>query len=396
MVEYLVEFRFHGYVKGILRELAEAVSKNFDVQAKKMIPHITIAGPLHTDDEKRLVREVHNVVKKYDLVGFRLNGFGRFSDRAIYVNIMPSEELVEMRENVVEKLKKFCTLKEHDYEPDFKPHVTLLLNTAVARRRGVNVRRTFDRIMEFLDSWRVPEFVPHVLRVTILGGNRRILCEYDLMLKRMLTRSEALDRRLLRRTIEELRKRQPNLGVAGGRRRPGPVVEDNYPGRVLVASDMHFDHANIIRFCNRPFRSAVDMNSALHRNWNRAVRDGDRVYYLGDLTYGRGRRTIDYWLSRLNGRIRFIRGNHDTDIITRAEVIEDKFRIRYKGHDFLLMHYPYRPAYWDGWIIHGDKHNNHPGLYPHINRRNKTINVCPELTGYSPISLDEIVSKISR
>ena len=392
---YLVEFRLHGYVKDKLRELTEAISKNFDIQSKRMIPHVTIAGPLYTDDEKKLVKVVYDVVKKYDLVGFRLDGFGRFSDRAIHVNIMPSKELIMMRENIIKKLKKFCVLAEHDYESSFKPHVTLLLNTSISYKRG-GVQHTFGRVMEFLDSWKIPEFVLFVPRVTILGRGRRILCEYDLMLKRILTRREALDRMLLRRTIEMLRNKQRSLEIVNGRMRFDPVDEDNYLGKIFVVSDMHFDHTNIIEFCNRPFRSVDDMNSVLRSNWNRVVRYGDRVYYLGDLTYGRGRRSIDYWLSQLNGEIRFIRGNHDTDIVTKAEVIEDKFYIRYKSHDFLLMHSPYRPVHWDGWIIHGDKHNNDLILYPHINKKNKTINVCVEITRYSPISLDEIISKISE
>ena len=162
------------------------------------------------------------------------------------------------------------------------------------------------------------------------------------------------------------------------------------------SATLHLDHENIIRFCNRPFRSAREMNRALVDNWNRTVGDGDRVYYLGDLTYGRGRRPIDFWLSKLNGEIRFIRGNHDTDIITKAEVVKDRFPIRYQGHNFLLMHDPYRPPHYDGWIIHGDKHNNSPERYPHINSKSKTINVCAEFTRYTPMNLDEIVSKIKN
>ena len=136
------------------------------------------------------------------------------------------------------------------------------------------------------------------------------------------------------------------------------------------------------------------MNHALVENWNSVVGEFDKVYYLGDLTYGRGRRPIDYWLSKLNGEICFIRGNHDTDIITKAEVIEDKYPIKYKGNKFLLMHDPYRPSSWKGWVIHGDKHNNDLEKYPHVNEENKTINVCVELIDYTPMSLDKIISKI--
>jgi len=59
-----------------------------------------------------------------------------------------------------------------------------------------------------------------------------------------------------------------------------------------------------------------------------------------------------------------------------------------------LMHDPHRPHGYEGWVIHGDKHNNDLDEYPFINRKNKTINVCAELVNYTPISLDVIISKI--
>lgn len=395
--KYLIEFRFQGYAKKTLRELRESIAKNFNArigERRKEVPHITIVGTCRTRDRKRLIREVENVVKKYDLVGFKLGGFGYFPGRAIYVDILPSKELVEMRQKLVERLGKFCRLQDHDYKPEFNAHSTLCMNTHFSGRAASDIERTFDKILEFLGSWKIPEMYSYVLRVTILDGNSRIVREYDLIFKKMMNRKEALDRDTFKKTIDASRKKY-DMG-ANNVRRPGTTDEDDYPGRVFVISDLHFNHKNIIRFCNRPFRSTREMNRALVDNWNRVVDDEDRVYCLGDMTYGRRRRPIDFWLSKLNGEIRFIRGNHDTDIIRRAEVIKDKFPIRYRGREFLLMHDPYRPSNWDGWIIHGDKHNNDLARYPHVNCRNKTINVCVELVKYTPISLDEIISKISR
>ncbi len=165
--------------------------------------------------------------------------------------------------------------------------------------------------------------------------------------------------------------------------------------KIFLISDLHFDHTNIIRYTNRPFQSTGEMNDALVHNWNSAVGDGDMVYFLGDLVFGRNRHPIDYWLEKLNGEILFIRGNHDTDDITKARVVEDRYLVNYMGCDFLLMHDPYRQPGWNGWIIHGDKHNNDPVGYPHIHKPNKTINVSAELVDYTPISLDEILSRIN-
>lgn len=40
---------------------------------------------------------------------------------------------------------------------------------------------------------------------------------------------------------------------------------------IFFTSDHHFSHANIIRYCNRPFASAEEMNQELIRRWNQTV-----------------------------------------------------------------------------------------------------------------------------
>ena len=47
--------------------------------------------------------------------------------------------------------------------------------------------------------------------------------------------------------------------------------------RVFFTSDTHFNHANIIRFCNRPFKDVSHMNEAIISNWNRVV--GQEILY---------------------------------------------------------------------------------------------------------------------
>ena len=103
---YLIEFRFSGFAKKSIRELKQNITKNFGVTRKKIVPHITIVGPLHTWDEKLLVQTVKDVCKKYDKVTFKLDGFDNFQNRVIYLKIKPSKELTELRKEIVEKLEK--------------------------------------------------------------------------------------------------------------------------------------------------------------------------------------------------------------------------------------------------------------------------------------------------
>ncbi|MFY9301287.1 MAG: 2'-5' RNA ligase family protein [Candidatus Nitrosotenuis sp.] len=372
---YLIEFRFSGYAKETIKELKSSISRTFGVSRQKIVPHITLVGPLRTFDEKRLVDTVKDVCKKYELVKFKLDGFDNFENRVIYVRIKPSDELKKLRLELAEKLEGFCELSEFDKESHFTFHATLVMK---------DIQRKFNRIWEYLQSWEVPKMDQYVIRITILNERRKILAEYDLMQRKTLDRSKSLDRKTFHKTIEKLEKK---------REIPEIEFEDvTNKGKVHVFSDAHFDHDNIIKkFVFRPFNSIMHMNRELLAGWNHTVKENGTIYYLGDMTFGRRRHPIDYWLDRLSGTIFYIRGNHDSDAITRATVIPDRYGIKYKDYKFLLMHNPHRPFGYDGWIIHGDKHNNDLKHYPFINQKNKTVNVCAEVVGYTPLSLDKLI-----
>ena len=73
-------------------------------------------------------------------------------------------------------------------------------------------------------------------------------------------------------------------------------------------------------------------------------------------------------------------------------VIPSRYGIRYGNYEFLLSHDPYRPLGYEGWIIHGDKHNNSMERYPFINQKNKTVNVSAEMVNYTPLSITRLIS----
>lgn len=157
--------------------------------------------------------------------------------------------------------------------------------------------------------------------------------------------------------------------------------------KTFIISDLHMNHTNILRYCDRPFNSVEEMNRTLVYNWNNAVSEGDMVYYLGDMAI----RNIDKWLQRLNGNIIFIQGNHDD----RGHNALLYHKLEYKGHKFLLIHDPRGTEGFDCWVIHGHKHNNNTIDYPFINFKNKTVNVSCELIDYTPIDLNRVLNLIS-
>jgi calcineurin-like phosphoesterase family protein len=164
----------------------------------------------------------------------------------------------------------------------------------------------------------------------------------------------------------------------------------NMGKRIFIIGDLHLEHKDIIKYCHRPFKPVERMNKVLVNNWNRTVRPFDKVYFLGDLA----RRDTDKWLRKLNGKIIFIKGTHDRR--SKIKRLYKRRVLRYKGWQFLLIHDPEEVTNWDGWIIHGHKHNNNVKKFPFFNPKNKTVNVSCELTYYTPVEIDKIISIIKK
>lgn len=77
-----------------------------------------------------------------------------------------------------------------------------------------------------------------------------------------------------------------------------------------IIADTHFDHENIIRYCNRPYLKVEYMNNDLVNRWNNVVSKNDVVYVLGDFAFGK--EAISKYTQQLNGTKYLIKGNHDT------------------------------------------------------------------------------------
>lgn len=81
--------------------------------------------------------------------------------------------------------------------------------------------------------------------------------------------------------------------------------------KVFIIADNHFADENIIRYCNRPFASAKEMDEVIIKNWNETVSNNDVVIHLGDFALGSREYCADI-CKRLNGKKILIKGNHDT------------------------------------------------------------------------------------
>ena len=55
---------------------------------------------------------------------------------------------------------------------------------------------------------------------------------------------------------------------------------------IYFTADTHLGHANIIKYCKRPFSSTREMDEIIYCNWAAVVRPQDCVYHLGDVAWG--------------------------------------------------------------------------------------------------------------
>ena len=110
---------------------------------------------------------------------------------------------------------------------------------------------------------------------------------------------------------------------------------------IFLTSDQHFGHANIIKYCKRPFDSVNEMDEHIIAVFNEHVGPKDETYHLGDFTFRRHR---DY-LKRLNGRHYLIIGNHDNRSAANQGGfvwVKDVHMLKWNQHRIWLSHY----AHW--------------------------------------------------
>lgn len=163
----------------------------------------------------------------------------------------------------------------------------------------------------------------------------------------------------------------------------------------FVVSDHHFNHGNIIEYCNRPFDTTEEMNKYMIDQWNSVVDEQDVVIHVGDLAFSGAEKSPMWFFDKLNGNKAIITGNHDDSIKPENfpyPVFESSV-YQHKGYRFWCTHRPEDvPERWTEWVIHGHVHNDHP----FIEYQNNKINVSVERVGYTPIPLDQIIKTLKN
>ena len=178
------------------------------------------------------------------------------------------------------------------------------------------------------------------------------------------------------------------------------------PEKLWFTSDTHFGHENIIRFCNRPFKNAAEMNAELIRRWNHTVPEDGIIFHLGDFAHGNASLWNDI-LSQLHGTKYLILGNHDMKSLRQGymrwfQEISQQMTIRVDGQRIVLNHNPflcYGGSYRDVWQLFGHVHSgpaSHTGLdQPRLKMLFPLqYDVGVDNNDFRPISFTEVKARI--
>lgn len=163
----------------------------------------------------------------------------------------------------------------------------------------------------------------------------------------------------------------------------------------FVISDTHFSHFNIIKYCNRPFATAEEMDAKIIQNWRDIVGEKDIIWHLGDVALGpmKDKDKLTELIRSLPGYKILILGNHDHSDINRWRdigfsevypfpVIIEKFFIL--SHDIMFLN------------ENVPLHNIHGHLHDKTINSKCYTNVSVECTDYKPVNLDELIKKIAE
>lgn len=177
------------------------------------------------------------------------------------------------------------------------------------------------------------------------------------------------------------------------------------PEHTFFTSDTHFGHANIIRFCNRPFKNVEEMDEALIESWNQVVSEDDTVFHLGDFAFG-GSSVWKEIIPRLKGHINLIIGNHDRKNLRQGymsffDMVVPQLQIEIEDTSIYLNHYPflcYGGSYRGVWQLFGHVHSGPGADGLDISRLRVLLptqyNVGVDNNNFTPISYREVKNKI--
>lgn len=205
---FLIEIRIMGDMKEASRKLIYDIYHKFQVRGSvkhRPVPHITLFGPFRCKSINDVINTIGEAGSEYSKLGYQVDGFDYFEQKkkllffttsirknVIFLKIIPSEDLKDFRYKLAKKLLKMTDSSnvDHGSRENFQFHATIAMK---------DINEKFDAVWEYLKKYEMKsEGICY--RITLLR-NRKIMYEYDLKSRRLLTRNQVIRERPKRRRV---------------------------------------------------------------------------------------------------------------------------------------------------------------------------------------------------
>ena len=167
---------------------------------------------------------------------------------------------------------------------------------------------------------------------------------------------------------------------------------------IYLTSDFHIDHWNIVKYVGRPFKTLEKMNETIIKRFNERVKPDDTTIYVGDFAFKHssespeGGKTPNRYEGLLNGKIIFIRGNHDGNNGINTPI--KSMVIELGGQTMWVTHANANPLYkinLCGHVHEKWKLKRMDGF-----KETVLINVGVDVNQFYPVTINEILRDYSR
>lgn len=167
---------------------------------------------------------------------------------------------------------------------------------------------------------------------------------------------------------------------------------------IYFTSDLHFYHANVIKYSNRPFKDVNEMNYTLIKNINNTVLISDELYILGDFGFCSEEEAEGIIKQIQCKNLYYIFGNHDKPMkspkVTKYFKSMDYYKeISFNKQRFILCHYPFiewNAGHRGSIHLHGHCHGNLK--YPDMLHNKKIFDIGSDVWHYYPVSAQHIIN----
>lgn len=183
--------------------------------------------------------------------------------------------------------------------------------------------------------------------------------------------------------------------------------------RTFFTSDTHFGHRNIIKYTNRPFANAQEMDDVLIARWNETVGEHDTIYHLGDFSLSDPKfvktifprlnghiKVLGYhwhhdkrWLPDGFGKTRYVSGPQGIPVEIMLPMVVLKFKgLRNNGRPQVVVLCHYAMAKWDqrhyrSWHLYGHSHGQ-------FENGGLSMDVGVDCHEFRPISLEQVAERM--